>query len=223
VLEPLDAMESLAVITRCRRGQEIGRRRDHFYRIVSGAARKCALMADGRRQVLDFLLPGDFFGFARSSEHHFFVIEAMIEGTAVARYSRRCLERLAATDPQVAARIREIAFETISRLERRILALGRMTALEVGSFLLEMADRSSGKTEEAVLPMSRYDIADYLALAVETVSRALTDLKHCGAITIVDIHRVKILDRRALEENDRNGGQEQRDFVTRLRGRVAQG
>jgi CRP-like cAMP-binding protein len=99
-----------------------------------------------------------------------------------------------------------------------------MTALEkVGSFLLEMADRSSGETEEAVLPMSRYDIADYLALAVETVSRALTDLKHCGAITIVDIHRVKILDRRALEENDRNGGQEQRDFVTRLRGRVAQG
>jgi CRP/FNR family transcriptional regulator, nitrogen fixation regulation protein len=130
------------------------------------------------------LLPGDFFGFAHGYEHHFFVVEAMIEGTAVARYSRRRLEMLAATDPQVAARVREIAFETISRLERRMLTLGRMTALEkVGSFLLEMAERSSKETEEVVLPMSRYDIADYLALAVETVSCALTDFKHRGAIT----------------------------------------
>jgi CRP/FNR family transcriptional regulator, nitrogen fixation regulation protein len=148
----------------------------------------------------------------------------MIEGTAVARYSRRRLEMLAATDPQVAARVREIAFETISRLERRMLTLGRMTALEkVGSFLLEMAERSSKETEEVVLPMSRYDIADYLALAVETVSRALTDFKHRGAITFVGVHRVKILDRQALEANDRDCGQEQRDFVTRPRGRAAQG
>jgi CRP/FNR family transcriptional regulator, nitrogen fixation regulation protein len=72
-------------------------------------------MADGRRQILDFLLPGDFFGFVRGYEHHFCVVEVMIEGTAVARYSRRRLEMLAATDPQVAARVREIAFETISR------------------------------------------------------------------------------------------------------------
>jgi CRP/FNR family nitrogen fixation transcriptional regulator len=106
-----------------------------------------------------------------------------------------------------------------------MLTLGRMTALEkVGSFLLEMAERSSKETEGAVvLPMSRYDIADYLALAVETVSRALTDFKHRGAITFVGVHRVKILDRHALEANDRDCGQEQRDFVTRPRGHAAQG
>jgi CRP/FNR family transcriptional regulator, nitrogen fixation regulation protein len=157
VLEPLDAMESLAVISLFGRGREIHRRDDHWYRIVSGAARKCVLMANGRRQVLDFLLPGDFFGFGRGYEHHFFVVEVMIEGTAVARYSCRRLEMLAATDPLVAARVREIAFETISHLEKRMLTLGRMTALEkVGSFLLEMADRPSDESkEEVVLPMSR--------------------------------------------------------------------
>jgi CRP/FNR family transcriptional regulator, nitrogen fixation regulation protein len=100
-----------------------------------------------------------------------------------------------------------------------------MTALEkVGSFLLEMADRPFDESEEeVVLPMSRYDIADYLALAVETVSRALTDFKHRGAITFAGVHRVKILDRNALEANDRDCGQEQRDFVTRPRDRAAQG
>jgi Crp-like helix-turn-helix protein len=97
-----------------------------------------------------------------------------------------------------------------------MLTLERITALaKVGSFLLEMADRSSDESEKAVvLPMSRYDIADHLGLAVETVSRALTDLKHSRAITLLGAHRVKILDGRALEENDRDGEQEQWDFVT---------
>ena len=115
MLEPLDAMESLAVISLFGRGREIDRRDDHWYRIVSGAARKCVLMADGRRQVLDFLLPGDFFGFARGYEHHFFVVEVMIEGTAVARYSAaasRCSPPLTPKSQRESARLRSKLYPT---------------------------------------------------------------------------------------------------------------
>ena len=81
-----------------------------------------------------------------------------------------------------------------------MLILGRATAQEkVGSFLIEMAERLSGATDAVALPMSRYDIADYLALSVETVSRALTDLRHRKAIVLTGAHHVKILDRGALE------------------------
>ena len=171
----------------------------HWYRLVSGVARKCALLPDGRRQIVDFLLPGDFFGLIVRHEHRF-AVEAIAKDTVVARYPRRRVEALADSDPEVGRLIREVAFETISRAQARTLILGRTTAAEkVGSFLLEMAERWAGATVDAfVLPMSRYDIADYLALAAETVSRALTDLKQRGAIALVRAHRVRIVDRDTL-------------------------
>lgn len=198
----LEVMETLSAITLCRRGQEIYRPEDpadHWYRVVCGLARKCAVMADGRRQIVDFLLPGDFFGFT-AHDVHAFAVEAVVEGTVVTCYPRRRMEMLADSDPEVGRRIRALAFEATSRLQSRILILGRTTALEkVSSFLLEMSERSADGTGEAlVLPMSRYDIADYLALSAETVSRALTDLKHRGAISLTGTHRVRIVDRNAL-------------------------
>lgn len=201
---PLNIIESLAAIKACHRGQQIYGQKDpaeHWYRVVSGAARKCALLADGRRQILDFMLPGDFFGFTARAQHAF-AVEVIVEGTIVARYPRRRLEMLADSDPQLRQLIREMTFETISRLQARILILGQMTALEkVGSFVLEMAERLSGEGSETfMLAMSRYDIADYLALSAETVSRTLTELRHRGAITLSGTHRLRIVDRGALEE-----------------------
>jgi CRP/FNR family transcriptional regulator, nitrogen fixation regulation protein len=95
-----------------------------------------------------------------------------------------------------------LAFEAISRSQARMLILGSRSALQkVGSFLVEMAERSPhGATEVIVLPMSRYDIADYLALSVETVSRALTDLKQRGMIALSGTHEVTIVDRGALDK-----------------------
>jgi CRP/FNR family transcriptional regulator, nitrogen fixation regulation protein len=202
---PQETMESLATIVRYRRGQEIYRseeRAEHWYRIVSGVARKCALLADGRRRIVDFLLPGDFFGLT-ARDVRAFTVEAIVEGTVVACYPRRRLERLADSDPQLARRVRELALEAASRLEAQILILGRTTALEkVSSFILEMAQRSSNgaAAEAVVLPMSRYDIADYLALSAETVSRSLTSLKRRAAIRLMGSHRVRIVDRSALQE-----------------------
>lgn len=211
-----DPLQMLAAITRYRRGQEIYGPDDpaeHWYRMLSGTARKCAVKADGRRQIVDFLLPGDFFGLITRHEHRF-AVEAITDSTEVARYPRGRIERLADFDPRIGRRIREAAFEAISRSQARMLILGRMSASEkVGAFLIEMAERSrSGQPEVVDLTMSRYDIADYLGLAAETVSRTLSELRRSGAIRLEDTHRVRILDRDGLEQDDRAQGMPDADF-----------
>jgi CRP-like cAMP-binding protein len=126
----------------------------------------------GRRQILDFLLPGDFFGI-NAREQHPLTVEAVVEGTVVARYPREQVERLAETDPQVGRYLREMALQALSRFHARMLILGRTTASDkVRSFLVEMAERSSpGPADAFVLPMSHREMADYLDLPAETVSR----------------------------------------------------
>jgi hypothetical protein len=121
----------------------------------------------------------------------------------VARYARWNAERLADSDAAVARHIRTIAFGAIARLQRRTVLLGRGSALEkVGAFLLEMSARGrSTRAHWISLPMSRCDIADYLAMAVETVSRTLTQLRARGVIAFRDrdARQVRIGDRDALE------------------------
>ena len=203
-------LDSVAAITSCSRGQDIYRPGDatgYWYRVVAGLVRKCADTANGQRQIVDFLMPGDFFGFATGKEHQFGA-NAAVNGTVIARYPRRRLETLTDADPELAQLIRQIAFKAVARLQDRMLVLGRTTALEkVGAFLIEMASRSSdGAAEVVVLPMSRYDIADYLAISVETVSRSLTDLKHRGSIRVTNRRQVKIVDREALTEAAMSAG-----------------
>lgn len=172
---------------------------DHWYRILTGAARKYTLMSDGRRRIIDFLLPGDYFGF-RERHHQLFAVDAMIEGTTVARYPRNRLEAAADRDSSLAREIRDIVLDAMSRSQARLLILGRVRSVDkVGAFLTEMAERFYDGRDTVGLPMSRYDIADYLALSVETVSRALTRLRQERAIRFVDKHRVAILDHDLLE------------------------
>ena len=202
--DPLEAIEALAGRTRYHRGEEIygpDDPADHWYQVISGMARKCAVTANGRRQIVDFLVPADFFGLIVRHEHQF-AVEAVVEATVIARYPRRRIEMLADSDGRIGRRICEIAFEAISRSQARMVILGRMSAQEkVGAFLIEMAERTRQRSADGVvLPMSRYDIADYLALAAETVSRTLSELGQSGAIRLEDTHRVRIVDQEALEE-----------------------
>jgi CRP/FNR family transcriptional regulator, nitrogen fixation regulation protein len=173
---------------------------EHWYQIAFGAARKCAVLADGRRRIVDFLLPGDVFGFGTHHSHRFSV-EAIIDGTIVLCYLRRQVQLLVESEPRLAEQILEMTFEALSRSQTRMLTLGLTTAREkVVSFLIEMERRSSGNPGETfVLPMSRYDIGDYLAISAETVSRALTDLTRRGCIAFAGKHRVKIMDHRLLK------------------------
>ena len=200
------ALERLAIVARYENDQPIYRSNDpaeHWFRIISGAARKSSLSGEGQRHIVDFLLPGDFFGFGVGGGYQCSA-EAIVSGTLVARYVRAGAERLADSDPLVAQYIRKIAFESIGRLQRRTVLLGRSSALEkVSAFLLEMTDRSAVEQSDWMsLPMSRSDIADYLAMAVETVSRTFTLLRARRSIAFRDrdARQVQICDRGALEK-----------------------
>jgi CRP/FNR family transcriptional regulator, nitrogen fixation regulation protein len=206
---PLEDLDELATIVPFHRGQEIcreGQTIEHWYFLISGAARRCAIRSDGRRQIVDLLLPGDFFGVA-FGEQSDAGIEAVANDTVIASYPATQIESLANSDPKIARELREIAFRVLSRMQTQLLILGRITAQEkVGSFILEMAARIDGNFARVALPVSRYDIADYLGVSVETVSRALSELKQRGVIKLLGTRTVSVVNRDILEE----GGHEAR-------------
>lgn len=196
------ALEALARIERRRLGEVIYRQQepaDYWYRLVHGAARKSAVTADGRRHIVSFLVAGDLFGFGAAHTHRF-TVHAISPVTVVARYSRRRAEMLAESNPDVARQVREAAFNSVARLQGRGVLLGRNGAIgKLAAFLLEMLNRAQQAEDVIDLPMSRYDIADYLSIAVETVSRSLTTMRGMHLIALVDMRRVKVIDRIALQ------------------------
>ncbi len=168
-----------------------------YFKVVSGAVRSCKLLADGRRHIGDFFLPGDFIGLD-AAESYAFSAEAVSDVTII-RYARRKVDALAWQDPQVAKSLVKMMRESLCAARERMTLLGHLTAMErIASFLLSMADR--GEDEQVSLPMTRTDIGDYLGLTMETVSRAFSQLKNEGVIKQKSVHQVEIADRDALEE-----------------------
>jgi CRP/FNR family nitrogen fixation transcriptional regulator len=200
----LKNLDALAVVVPFRHGQEICSQSqpiEYWYYLILGAARRSTIRPDGRRQIVDLLLPGDFFGLMLGDQSDT-TVEAVAKATVVACYPRRRIDKLAESDPSIARDLHQIPCAVLSRMQAQLLILGRITAMEkVGSFILEMAARlSGGDSEQVALPVSRYDIADYLGVSVETVSRALSELKHRGAIKLLDTRTVSIVHRNVLEE-----------------------
>jgi CRP/FNR family nitrogen fixation transcriptional regulator len=216
VPDPLAAMASAARPLRCGRGRIIYAADSparYLYRVVSGAAARFLLRSDGRRQIIDLLLPGDVFGFGAGGRHRFNAA-AIVDGTSIAGYPRARIDALAAADPRIAAAVNAAMTAAAARLHDLIVILGHTTAEEkVGAFLLYLTRRLSGGSADAViLPFTREDIADYLALSVETVSRSLTLLRRRGAIRLAGSRHVKILDRAVIA-----GGDNDREAVDNLR------
>jgi CRP/FNR family nitrogen fixation transcriptional regulator len=180
---------------------------DHWYCVLAGAARKYTMLSDGRRRIIDFLLPGDYFGFPDRHHCDFLATDAVLDGTVIARYPSREVEAAADHDPKLSREIRNIMLDAMSRSHARLLILGRVRSIDkVRAFLSELAERGCECREQTIaLPMSRYDIADYLALSVETVSRALSRLRREQAIRFVDKHRISILDPCLLESRVADG------------------
>jgi CRP-like cAMP-binding protein len=200
-------LEELAVRRQFRRGEEIcarGQPAANWFRVIAGAARRCIIRSDGRRQIVGLLLPGDFFGFAAGDEYDFGV-EAVPEETVVALYSRRRAQAMADSDPAVGHEVHALTLSVIAQLQTQLLIVGRMTAAEkVGSFLVEMSNRfAMDSPGPLTLPVSRYDIADYLGISAETVSRALSGLNHRGLIAFSGTRRLRIVNRHALEDSGR--------------------
>ncbi len=202
-----DALTPLTSILRCSRGRQVccqGEPADRWFWIISGTARRSVIRRDGRRQIVDLLLPGDCFGFTNGDEYDD-TVEAIARETYVALCMRRSAEAVAESDPQLAREIRRATFEALWRLQSQVVIVGRVTAIEkVGAFLLDMSARvSSRPNDRVVLPLSRYDMADYLGLSVETVSRSLTHFKQQGVIKLYGPRSVGIVDRLALECGER--------------------
>lgn len=182
-----------------RRGEPLfheGDPADHVFKVVAGAVRTTKLMSDGRRYVVDFLFPGDFFGFSEG-KYRTATAEALCDAIIV-RYPRAAFEQALQSDAGLGRFMLTMLCGGLSLAHERMLLLGRKTAVEkIASFLLMMADRKGADTVE--LPMTRADIADYLGLTVETVSRTMTQLRSEGVIRMPDPAHIALARRAALE------------------------
>jgi CRP/FNR family nitrogen fixation transcriptional regulator len=168
---------------------------DYVYKVVSGTVRTSKILADGRRQIGSFYLPGDVFGLEVGDDHAFSA-EAITE-SRVLIMRRSALIGLATRDGDVARQMWTLAGHELARVQDHILLLVKTAQERVVGFLLEMADRTpDGVAVE--LPMSRQDIADYLGLTIETVSRTLTMLESDGAIELPTSRCVMLRKRSAL-------------------------
>ena len=197
----LKRLDPVAAIMHCHREQEIPNSSGpagHWYCVIVGAVRRSIIRTDGRRQILDLMLPQDFFV---SDSKRDGTIEAAVEETVLASYPGARIEQMAERDPLFAREVREVALQSLTRSQDQLQILGGITALEkVGSFLLSLDGRGSEKRGQVELLVSRYDIADYLAISVETVCRSITDLQHRGVIALTGKRTVKILNRDVLED-----------------------
>ena len=188
-----------------RRGTEVfgeGEEAEYIYQIISGAVRTYKLLADGRRQINSFHLPGDMFGLENGATHRF-TAEAVIE-TRVRITRRRSLLETMQSRQSGASSFLGLVTRNLQHAENHMLLLGRKTALErVAAFLLELDERL-GHPTILVLPMSRRDIADYLGLTLETVSRACSALRDQKMLRFdgATQRQIVLLDRKGLAEYD---------------------
>jgi CRP/FNR family transcriptional regulator, nitrogen fixation regulation protein len=168
---------------------------DYLYKIISGTVRTYKVLSDGRRQIGAFYLPGDMFGLETGDEHAFSA-EAITDARVLV-IKRSAVMGLAERDTGVARQLWDLTGRELRRVQEHIMLLVKTAQERVVSFLLEMAARAPvGNAVE--LPMSRQDIADYLGLTIETVSRTLTHLESTAAIELPSSRHIVLRNRSAL-------------------------
>jgi CRP/FNR family transcriptional regulator len=158
-----------------------------FYNVLEGVMRLYKLLPDGRRQIVGFALPGDFLGMNVSGRHNFSA--DAIGHVTVCQFAKTPFGRFIEDRPHLLRRINELAIRELSQARDHMVLLGRRSADEkIATFLLGWRDRLcalKAPSDTVPLPMSRQDIADYLGLTIETVSRTFTKLERHGAIEII--------------------------------------
>lgn len=173
-----------------------GEAADYVYQVISGSVRTHRLLRDGRRQIDEFHFAGDYFGIEAGDVHRV-TAEAMVD-TTVRMVRRGALSNLAAQRSDVAKALFRLTVAGLQRSQDHVLMLGRKSARErVVGLLIDLADRV-GAREELDVPMSRQDMADYLGLTIETVSRSLTQLQADGVIALPTTRHIVLRDRAAL-------------------------
>jgi CRP/FNR family transcriptional regulator len=207
---PLTALFPQTAQTRLRPGEYLyfeGDEVEWLYQVSAGVLRLTRLLTDGRRQVIAFGYPGDIVGFPSGGKHHT-DCDALTD-TRLQPFRRSVLES-ADSDPCLHGALLQAALREISEMQDHFMMLGRKSASEkLASFLCVLAERFGEDpcTDcRVILPMSRSDIADFLGLTTETVSRTFTQLRKARIIAIENIHTIIIkrpADLLALSMGDR--------------------
>jgi CRP/FNR family transcriptional regulator len=206
VLEPADLARMAAITHRMRvRPQQTifseGDSAGDVFNVTAGMVKLYKLLPDGRRQITGLLGMGDYLGMA-VGDSYAYSAEALTD-CWLCRFQRSQLEALLVELPQLQRRLFSMASNELRAAQDQMLLLGRKTAKErLCSFLLMLSRRAvSGgqKASPVMLPMTRADIADYLGLTIETVSRTLTLLKTSGLIALLPDNKVRLDDPSALE------------------------
>ncbi len=179
-----------------------GEAAEHLFNIKKGCIRISKMLADGRRQIIGFLFPGDFFGLACSNGYSY--TAETITDAELCRMPRSEIIAKFSELPALGEKVLNITHTELQKTQDQMLLLGRKRAKEkLVSFLLNIWHKSpaseTNADHEIYLPMSRSDIADYLGLTIETVSRQFTQLSKDKLISITENQFVKILDLRKLE------------------------
>jgi len=184
-LNPLEQFGTTVTVSRSHEIYGQGEPTEHCWRIISGCVRTAEWLEDGRRLIGEFLWAGDLLGMD-DLDVHAFNAEAVTD-VMLRRYPRRMVEALARSHTGLALRLRTLAVASLQRTYQQMALLSRKTATErIASFLLDMHRRSTATDRRIVdVPMSRTDIADYLGLTIETISRAFARLQRAGVIAVL--------------------------------------
>lgn len=174
-----------------------GESADYVYKVLSGSVRAYKVLSDGRRQVTAFYLPGDVFGIESGAEHA--NSAEAIDKASILIVRRGILFNAAEHDSEVARQLWSITAMELRRSQNHALLLIKTARERIAAFLLDMAERLAGKGF-VELPMSRQDIADYLGLTIETVSRTLTSLSEGSTIHFLASRRIVLRNRSELSE-----------------------
>jgi CRP/FNR family transcriptional regulator, nitrogen fixation regulation protein len=196
--EPLRAAGTVIQVAE---GQEVfgeGDESDVFYKVISGVVRVCKFLNDGRRQIEAFHAAGETFGLDLGRER-LLCAEAVSDCTLIS-YRRRSVEALAQKDENTSRQLFRCAMRNLAQARSHSLLLGRRGAAEkMATFLLNMAEHSvDGQT--VTLAMTRQDIADYLGLTIETVSRSLSQFERQGVIALANSRELRLKNIGALED-----------------------
>jgi CRP/FNR family transcriptional regulator, nitrogen fixation regulation protein len=170
---------------------------EFVYKVLSGSVRSYRLLSDGRRQINGFYLPGDIFG-VEFGEEHCSSAEAL-SNCSLLLVKRRILLKLAERDNAIGAQLLSVIAAELKRSRAHGLLLIKSAQERLAAFLLEMAERLAGNGA-VELPMSRQDIADYLGLTIETVSRTLSQFAQSSMIQLVASRQIVLRNQLLLSE-----------------------
>lgn len=174
----------------------------HVYLVEAGHLCIYRILSDGRRQVIDFAYPGDFVALGALREHA--ASAQATEKTRLRCYSVPLLHEVARHDPALGVSLYEAISQELNASRELLMTVSQRTAGErVAGFLMALSRRNQRRGEnphEIVLPMTRLDIADFLGLTIETISRTFTKFRTEGLIDLEQCVLVTILDPAGLAE-----------------------